>query len=79
MKLSLRCAMAAALVTGLAVPAAAWSATPGHYTCHLITDPTGDTQGPSPDNLQQLDLTGADIRISLCRESTIPVIVPMPE
>lgn len=61
MKLSLRCAMAAALVTGLAVPAAAWSATPGHYTCHLITDPTGDTQGPSPDNLHQLDLTGADI------------------
>ena len=58
---SLRTAIAAALVSAVAVPAAAWSAVPRHYACHLITDPTGDTQSPSPDNAQQLDITSGDI------------------
>ena len=57
---SLRIAAAAAVLTGLAIPAAASAAHP-HYTCNLITDPKGDTQGPTPDDPQQLDITGGDI------------------
>jgi len=58
---SLRFVAAAAVLAGLAVPGAAWSAPLHHYSCNLITDKTGDTQGPTPDDTHQLDLTGADI------------------
>ena len=57
---SLRILAATAVLAGLAVPMAA-SAARQHETCNLVTDPTGDTQGPTPDDPQQLDLTGGDI------------------